>query len=447
MNFKIPNLQISSPKIQAKLICSWLPETWSSDIWQHQKSGNECFEFAFGKPLEYYDCFIVVNAAHHKTEYIPSKTIFVQMEPFIDQNPEWNVWYTDRKLFLLWMNHDDFVNNNEWHLSLNKNQLEKAFIDPNLKTHKFSTVTSGQFEMENHQKRIEFIKKLSHSVEIDCYGRNNPHNILNHRGSLPDHQKDNGLIPYKYSFAAENTIKIPNYYTEKLIDCILSESLCFYSGSESVAKSIDPKSFISIDLYGKTVNENIDFIKSCIDNNEWEKRLAHIRKMKKKILQFTQFYPRFDRLFKCINGTFTGCSNFKESLKIPRPIAITLGSFNYVQIDKIPQVKSLDFVEKLAGLSQCFQLFLETSSTSLFYDSLCMALLVSCKTLDSNHSMNQYKFFKSNAINFWNENSFDLLVVNQNGIKTFDGIPTCSKSKIRDFLIVKNFVLYEALID
>ena len=66
----------------------------------------------------------------------------------------------------------------------------------------------------------------------------------NYKGSLPYHQKDQSILPYKYSFNVEN-FEIKNYYTEKLIDGILGETLVFYHGCPNIKDLIDERAYVS----------------------------------------------------------------------------------------------------------------------------------------------------------------------------------------------------------
>ena len=127
---------------------------------------------------------------------------------------------------------------------------------------------------------------------------NNKWNYKNYKGSLHYHEKDNALFPYKYTFNVENN-SIRNYCTEKVIDAILSECLIFYSGCYNLKDYIDEKAFVYLELNNFEHDYNI--IKNAIENNLWEKRLPHIRKEKKRILEYYQFFPRIERILNNID--------------------------------------------------------------------------------------------------------------------------------------------------
>ena len=118
---------------------------------------------------------------------------------------------------------------------------------------------------------------------------------INYKGTLPPYKKDDGLLPYKYTFNVEN-MKLPGYHTEKLIDAILCETLCFYSGHEDVKEYIDPNAYVFLEF--DNIEESIRVMKEATESNLWYRRLPYIKAAKRKILEETGFFPR---LFNIIN--------------------------------------------------------------------------------------------------------------------------------------------------
>jgi len=154
-----------------------------------------------------------------------------------------------------------------------------------------STVLSDKYRDPGHIKRVDFVKFLeSKGMEIDVFGGNR-FNWKNYKGSLPYHNKDNALIPYKYTFNCEN-FGIKNYCTEKLYDGILAECLVFYSGCINVKDFVDEKAFVYLHL--SNFEQDYLTIKKAIEENWWEKRLPYIQKAKLKILTEMQFFPRLE---------------------------------------------------------------------------------------------------------------------------------------------------------
>src|SRR4029078_11730331 len=115
---------------------------------------------------------------------------------------------------------------------------------------------------------------------FDLYGRDELP-FRSYRGPLPYYAKDAGLFPYKYTFAAENTQE-RSYFTEKLVDAVLSECLCFYWGCPNIADYIDPHPYICIDVENPA--EAVERVLTAIHDDEWGKRIETIRREKVKIL-------------------------------------------------------------------------------------------------------------------------------------------------------------------
>jgi hypothetical protein len=221
------------------------------------------------------DLDVVINGTRDRHD--PSKALFIQMEPvlFIDPSPYASKWV-----------HSVSFNNIEWHLSKTYAELS---IEPVYKTRgsALSMIMSGKDKDEGQKKRLAFAQRLctDENIATHAYGTA-PFATW---GKLPDHCKDNGLFPYKYHFNAENT-RLPYYVTEKLIDAILAETLCFYRGAPNAGEWIDPRAFIALDL--EDFERDAEIVACAIANGEWEKRIDVIRAEKRRILNELQFFPR-----------------------------------------------------------------------------------------------------------------------------------------------------------
>lgn len=63
------------------------------------------------------------------------------------------------------------------------------------------------------------------------------------RGYAPFEDKQDGLAPYKFSVVIENTQE-PNYFTEKIVDAVLCETVPIYWGCPNIAEFFDPARII-----------------------------------------------------------------------------------------------------------------------------------------------------------------------------------------------------------
>lgn len=125
---------------------------------------------------------------------------------------------------------------NMYHAStwfLDKNYDELLNFSKKEKTKKVSAIFSSKYKFRN-----DIMKNISKNTNIvDFYGRgikgivNESHFLgeLNHNSNC----KYRGLINYEKSIAIENSCQ-KNYFTEKLIDCFVCETLPIYLGCPNI---------------------------------------------------------------------------------------------------------------------------------------------------------------------------------------------------------------------
>jgi GR25 family glycosyltransferase involved in LPS biosynthesis len=228
--------------------------------------------------------------------YDPCKTLVFRMEPETETHPYWNSFYDSKEQFLHFGDLSKFRNNNEWHLSASYQDFMSGSVNLRKSQEKkyiVSAIVSGAYSSRGHQLRINFLKYVEQrlskqanaaSWRLDIYGKENPFQFQNYLGPLPAHQKDKGLLSYCYHFNAENNA-LDNYYTEKIIDPILSETLCFYWGCKNIDQHIDSRAYIQLPLQ-TCFETSFRMMNDAITQNEYEHRLPHIQKEKQKILQW-----------------------------------------------------------------------------------------------------------------------------------------------------------------
>lgn len=163
----------------------------------------------------------------------------------------------------------------------------QQYAQPMKKKYKLiSAVTSDLCFLEGHVKRLNFLQYLDSVVEgeLDIFGRNYAgtnflRQLKHYQGELSD--KYMGLLPYQYHFACENSF-ISNYFTEKLIDPIVAECLCFYDGCTNIEEFIDDRSFVRLNI--NDINKSVDTIIDTIAAQEYKKRRKNILATKKRLL-------------------------------------------------------------------------------------------------------------------------------------------------------------------
>ncbi|MDD4931742.1 MAG: FkbM family methyltransferase [Candidatus Colwellbacteria bacterium] len=289
-------LSLNRP-LRVKLMCNWTTGEELCKCWEKMSKGggvwNNITVVSDDKDIDYY---VIINKPLPGDKYIPSRTMVFRMEPDTSINSRWNDWYKSKREFMYFFDLEKYRNNSEWHLGLSYEKLQNDSIP---KSKVISSVISSLYTMEGHQKRVDFVKFCqSKGMAIDVYGRDNLHNLKNHKGELPYHNKNDGILAYKYTFIAENC-SLKNYFTEKIIDAILGECLCFYWGCPNIDSFIDPKAYILLDL--NDMEKSYDIVCSAIKNDEWMKRLPYIMKEKEKIINHYSFFPRIEGYIQISN--------------------------------------------------------------------------------------------------------------------------------------------------
>ena len=223
------------------------------------------------------DYFVILNRTNEDVDF--KRSILIHGEPEVSRKKFGGIWYKPEDNFFYAHDTPGHRNFAEWHITKDYNYLSNNSPE---KIKQISSVTSTFNSLEGHKLRNDLLGEITN---VDRFGKK-----IN-----PIKNKEDGLFPYKYTIAIENSME-NNYFTEKLLDGILSECLTFYWGCPNIKKWIDPNSFIWIDIRNR--KEAIKTIENAVKNNEWEKRLEHIKKMKHKILNEIQMLPTIENIFK-----------------------------------------------------------------------------------------------------------------------------------------------------
>ena len=162
--------------------------------------------------------------------------------------------------------------------------LTRVFNDKE-KTELLSAVTSGLSSFSGHRKRLSFLTILDELIDegLDIWGRDhgNPlfKELRHYQG--PIQKKFEALYSYRYHFACENSFH-SGYFTEKIIDPILCNCLCFYDGCQNIEDFIDEKAYVKVDM--NNMDESIELVIKSIEDDEWEKRIDSIKKQRDRFL-------------------------------------------------------------------------------------------------------------------------------------------------------------------
>jgi len=244
-----------------------------------------------GAALPEPDYWLVVNLPPEGTNPPPEKTIVVQMEPS-DGVAMWDEWSSpDPRGFVQVRTHERFANTIEWHLGLSYNELWSTHIE---KSRDLSIVASSKRFSPGHRLRLDLVHHLEAAeVPIDVFGFDNAEGFRGYRGALPDGDKREGLFPYRYTIAVENCVE-RNYFTEKVVDAILSECLPFYWGCAELEEYIDPEAFIRLPIEDPAAARRI--IEDAFAGNEWQRRFPAILRAKQQLIDRLQVAPTLARI-------------------------------------------------------------------------------------------------------------------------------------------------------
>jgi GR25 family glycosyltransferase involved in LPS biosynthesis len=291
---------------RVKLIADWISSGPLCELWNRQSQGDYAWaDIEVTADDDDVDYYVIVNRPKDDSAHFrPDRTVVFQMEPSAISST-WGAWASpDPREFLQVRSHDRYPNNGEWHLGLTYDELLTLPIE---KTAQLSSVTSSQTSLPGQHLRVEFLKHLEERrTPIDIYGKDNSHGFAGYLGSLPALDKRAGILPYRYTFAAENSSE-PNYFTEKILDAILGEALCFYWGCPNLDDHIDPRAFIRLPL--EDFDRSRQVLERAMRDDEWSARIDCIRHEKRRLLNEHQFFPTLARV---LHG-----HGFVERLRIP----------------------------------------------------------------------------------------------------------------------------------
>lgn len=145
---------------------------------------------------------------------------------------------------------------------------------------------------DEHIYRMEFLDRLvaDNPGYLDLYGRgefSGPY----YKGELPDHfDKWKGLAPYRYSLAIEN-YHGPNYFSEKVVDALLSWSMPIYWGCTNLENFLPKESFIEIDIKSAGPHR----VKEILNSNRQEDNMDAIAEARRRILDQYQVWPTIEQ--------------------------------------------------------------------------------------------------------------------------------------------------------
>ena len=170
-----------------------------------------------------------------------------------------------------------------WSVRRTYDQLRESTVRD--KPKKLSWITSDTAVLAGHRYRLEFLSRLQGKVPLDLFGR----------GFHRVYDKWDVLAPYRYSIAFEN-MRAPYYFTEKLMDCFVCETMPIYFGSPQITNFFPKDSLVVIDPESPDV---VDQIRSVVESNLWQRNRDAILEAKRRVLEE---YNMFAMLARLVSG-------------------------------------------------------------------------------------------------------------------------------------------------
>jgi hypothetical protein len=169
-----------------------------------------------------------------------------------------------------------------WHVRRSIAELRRTRVTD--KPLRLSWITSNKSSMVGHRYRLDFLDKLRAAVDFDLFGN----------GFRPIADKWEALAPYRYSIAFEN-MRAPYYFTEKLMDCFVAETMPLYYGSNIIERFFPPEAMVIIDPADPDIFAKIDDV---VRSDLWLKRKDAIMEAKRLVLEEYNIFARLAKFVK-----------------------------------------------------------------------------------------------------------------------------------------------------
>jgi hypothetical protein len=141
------------------------------------------------------------------------------------------------------------------------------------KTGLISVISSTKATTRGHRQRLRFVRELMRETPVQVFGR----------GFHPLDDKWDGLAPFRFSIAIENSCHT-HYWTEKFSDCVLAGTIPLYHGCPNVNDYFPAGASISLDITNGPAA--IQQVKSLLERaeDEYKSRLFALAEARRLVL-------------------------------------------------------------------------------------------------------------------------------------------------------------------
>lgn len=245
--------------MKIRLTCNWCSDedlvNRFNRVYISSLNKDKNYEFT---SKENFDFLVIINYSRQQIAFDREKTLGVIMEP------SWSPHYKLRHLLEPYCKHILYhkpLDNSQYiyypgllpyHFDYNTGEDLNFYTTSTFKkTKKCSMVVSNNSNSTHkdclYKQRVDFVLKvLDTDLNVDIYGNNWEHsNISDSRIKGTIDNKATALLDYVYSISIENCSE-PDYFSEKLTDCILTNTTPIYYGCPNVKRFFPNTSIIQL---------------------------------------------------------------------------------------------------------------------------------------------------------------------------------------------------------
>ncbi|MBE1284270.1 MAG: hypothetical protein GJ676_13240 [Rhodobacteraceae bacterium] len=151
------------------------------------------------------------------------------------------------------------------------------------KTGMCSLIASAKRDSTGHKLRHEMVEWVrAAGKDVDVMGR----------GYTPFDQKADGLAPYRYSIVIEN-VQETNYFSEKLVDAILCNTVPIYWGCPNLEQFLDPDGIIRCNSA-----QDIQAAVEAMSEADFQARLPRLQALQEQIEPYSELEARAARVIR-----------------------------------------------------------------------------------------------------------------------------------------------------
>lgn len=180
-----------------------------------------------------------------------------------------------------------------------------ATLEIPAKTQGISCIASMKRDLPGHRDRFEFVRQIERlELEVDVFGSGRPN-------PLPAGKME-GLIPYRFSIAIENTSH-RHYFTEKVFDCWITGTVPIYFGAANLSDFFPVDSFVQlqsldIEIFSRLYNEG------AFSDEEYSRRRSAIEEARQRVIEKFSTHALISKLLnEAIQG---GVSESRERVRL-----------------------------------------------------------------------------------------------------------------------------------